>query len=392
MPTLPECHPWLILMVWLGLALPLYSYLVFPACIIMSAALKGRLFGSAGASLKVSDTPDVAVVVAAYNEERDVESLLASFRNLSYPGRLRLYVGSDGSTDHTAELLGRSVVEYERVFAYPINRGKAAVLNDLLAVVEEPLVVLTDANTRLAPDAVTALVRHFVDEAVGAVCGEVLFTEVNGGDNADGTYWRFEQMIKRAEAAFGTLLGANGAIYAIRRRCFTPIKPKTIIDDFCVGMSIAAAGHTVVYEPNAKAYENAPQSMSDEFARRVRIGIGNYQAFFRHPEYLFGSGVLRGFVYFSHKVLRWFTPHLVLLALLANMSLLSDARFRLLFLMLSVSGVAFGAGYVVSRYVVIPRILRMPVMFVGLNLALLVGFGKFLIGRYAGGWSRSARS
>lgn len=390
---LPDVHALLVSVVWMGILLPVYSYVVFPALIVICAYLKARLFRSPSrASVMALDVPDVAVVVAAYNEERDIDKLLVSFRSLSYAGRLRLYVGSDGSTDKTAAILNGAKLDNEMVFAYPTNRGKAAVLNDLLSIVQEPLVVLTDANTRLAPDAVTRLAQHFSDSCVGVVCGELSFTQAGTGDNADGSYWRFEQAIKRAEAEFGALLGANGGIYAIRRSCFKPIKPRTIIDDFCIGMSIAAAGYKIVYEPRARAYEEAPSRMQDEFGRRVRIGIGNYQAFFRHPEYLIGSGLVRGCVYFSHKVLRWFTPHLFAMSLLANATLLSNQAFRWSFIVAASGLLALGCGYLLSRYVSVPRLLRIPVMFVGLNVAFLLGFLKYLTGNYAGGWLRSARS
>jgi cellulose synthase/poly-beta-1,6-N-acetylglucosamine synthase-like glycosyltransferase len=381
-----------VVVFWGGLLLPLYSYVLFPVLIIVWGRSIESLRRSRVASFDERFAPDVAVVVAAHNEERDIGRLLDGFSRLRYAGRLRLYVGSDGSTDRTVDRLAQCPDPRLRVFDFSENRGKAAVLNDLLDAVQESVVVFTDANTQLAPEAVTMLVRHFSDEQVGVVCGELSLVTRSGGDNADGVYWRIERVLKRAEASLGALLGANGAIYAIRRRCYSRLMPRTIVDDFCIGMSIATRGYRIIYEPSAKAYEETPLRMHDEFARRVRIGIGNYQTFFRHPEYLLRAGVVRGFAYFSHKVLRWFTPHLLLAAFLANLALWSERYFGLVFLSLWGSGVLLGLLYGLSRYINIPRMLRFPVMFVGINVALFTGFLRFLSGGYSGGWLRTRRT
>src|SRR5690606_32634509 len=161
-----------------------------------------------------------------------------------------------------------------------------------------------DANTFFDREALRHLVMHFDDPQIGGVSGELRLNR-SGGDNQDGVYWRIEQFLKLRESRIGGLLGANGAIYAIRRSLWQPLAADTICDDFCVAMNVAAAGRTLVYEPAAFAREDTPDSITEEFRRRVRIGIGNFQALFRHPEYLLRTSMGTRFAYFSHKVLRW---------------------------------------------------------------------------------------
>ena len=142
-------------------------------------------------------------------------------------------------------MLFRSAV-VARVFAQ--NRGKASVLNDLVAGAQEDIVVFSDANTFFAPDVLKKLVRHFDNPAVGGVSGELRLRH-GGGDNQDSLYWRLEQLLKFFESRIGGLLGANGAIYGIRRALWQPMPADTICDDFHVAMQVAAGGHRLVYEP-----------------------------------------------------------------------------------------------------------------------------------------------
>jgi cellulose synthase/poly-beta-1,6-N-acetylglucosamine synthase-like glycosyltransferase len=386
---------WLAAIMWMALLLPLYSYALFPPLILAWGALAARRKPRSAAAkdgIEPGALPEVAIVVSAHNEEQHIDGLLGNLRSLNYPHEPMLYLGSDGSTDRTAEILESTAGPRVRVFRFRDNRGKASVLNDLLAATREPIVVFTDANTRLESEALLRLVRHFVDPRVGAVCGELSLRHRGDGDNVDGAYWRLERLMKSSESAVGALLGANGGIYAIRRECFVPLRPDTIVDDFCIAMTVSANGRSLIYDPEARALEDAPQQIRDEFTRRVRIGIGNYQAFFRHPEYLFGGSAVRGFVYFSHKVLRWFTPHLLLLALLLNALLIDRPWYRLLFV------VQLGAYSLcllmlaLARRISIPRMLRVPVFLLGMNVAFGVGFYRYVTGRYSGSWKRAVRA
>jgi len=373
---------------WLAIALVGYANIIYPVLMVCI----GR-FRKTPLPENPVDWPSVGIVVAAHDEEKHIIARIRNLLALDYPGdRLRIYIGSDGSSDRTVELASSVADERLRVFEFADRRGKASVLNDVLAEVPDDVVVFTDANTLFSPDAVKALARHFSDPAVGAVSGELVLAEPSAGDNRDSVYWRMESMLKRGESAKGGLLGANGGIYAIRRELYEPIAADTIVDDFTIVMNVSARGFRTVFDAAAIAYEDTPDGIDVEFRRRVRIGTGNYQAFFRHPQYWRNANWTRRFTYVSHKVLRWFTPHLLLVALVATI-FLSDVPLYRTLLFAQLAGYALlSLGLAIRSHVRLPRLATIPVFVFAVNLAFLLGFWRYLRGSYSGLWLRTERA
>lgn len=373
-----------------------YSYLLYP---LLLAGLAARSRHDDARPSPTCDAtadcalPQVTMVIAAYNEERHLRARLENLLALDYPPqRLRIRVGSDGSTDATAAILAACRDPRLQGVAFECNRGKASVLNELVAQVPDGIVAFSDANTFFARDALRRLVAPFADPRVGGASGE-LHLKVSHGDNQDGLYWRIEQRLKRLESRIGALLGANGAIYAIRRELWQPLPADTICDDFCVAMNVAAAGYRLVYVADARAEEEAPPAISDEYQRRVRIGIGNLQALLRHPEYLWRTSPATAFAYVSHKVLRWIAPHLLLLALVASLLLGRESPAWLAFGVLQLAGyLASALLYVLSKQGVrLPGPLRIPAFLFALHWAFLIASLHYAGGRYGGSWHRSRR-
>ena len=375
---------------WLSVALVAYTYAVYPAVMLALRAVTARADTKPAVAEARRDWPAVDVVIAAYNEEAHVIERLTNLLGQRYPSdRLRVLLGSDGSSDATvarARALGSDRIEIHSFG----RRGKASVLNDLIAAAHAPVIVLSDANTSFDPDAIAHLVRAFDDPTVGAVVGELRLTAATG-DNQDSAYWSLERRLKEAESRIGGLLGANGAIYALRRELYEPLPADTIIDDFVIGMRISAGGHRVVYTPAALAIEETPAGMDSEFRRRIRIGIGNYQALFRYPQFLTKTSWGTRFTYVSHKILRWFTPHLLILALLCSAALWGSPVYRTL-CVLQLAGYALVlTAFTVRDRVELPRILRLPVFLLALNAAFATAFWRYLTGVQGGAWTRSAR-
>ncbi len=340
-----------------------------------------------------AELPAVAIIISAYNEERHIGPRIENLLALDYPAdKLTILIGSDGSRDRTGAIMAG--FDDPRLHALPFeqNRGKASVLNDLVARAQAPILVFSDANTYFETQAVRRLVRHFADERVGAVSGELRLKGA-AGDNQDSLYWRVEQFLKFFEGRIGGLLGANGAIYAIRRALWQPLASDTICDDFCVAMSVAATGHRLVYEPTAWAEEDTPDAIGEEYKRRVRIGIGNFQALVRHPEYLWRTSAGTIFAYLSHKVLRWIAPHLLLVGLIATLALALDAWPWAVFAGLQIAGYLGAAAlYGVSgRGGTLPGLLRIPAFLFALNWAFLIASYRYATGRYSGSWRRTSR-
>ncbi len=377
---------------WVAIGLVAYSYAAYPM-LMLWVGRRARRAPSASTAAVPGGQLRVAVVVAAYNEEHHIEARIRNVLALDYPAdKLVLYVGSDGSADATPTLAMRHASERVRVFPFAQRRGKASVLNDLLAVVSEDIVVFTDANTEFEPGALNALLGRFADPTVGAVSGELRLHKPTSGDNQDSQYWQVETAIKVGESSVGGLLGANGGIYALRRELYRPLRPDTIVDDFTVVMNVSALGWRAVFEPAALAFEDVPPGIDQEFRRRVRIGIGNYQAFFRHPEYWLRASWTRRFTYFSHKVLRWFTPHLLLVALAASLVLALQTGSVLL-LGVQLAGYALlSVAMVLRKFVLLPKVVSVPLFVFALNVAFLVAFWRYVTGDFSGTWRRTQRA
>lgn len=394
-----------------GVVAVVYSYALYPLALFVVGAIsqglrdvafvfrksERRLEMQRSAAGTEPDWPPVAIVISAYNEERHIVSRIENLLALDYPAdRLRAYIGSDGSRDRTAELMRRFEGE-PRLVALPFeqNRGKASVLNDLVSRTTEPIVVFSDANTYFERGALKKLVSRFDDPKVGGVTGELRLLGNAGGDNQDSLYWRIEQFLKFFEARIGALLGANGAIYAIRRALWQPIRPDTICDDFVIAMNVSAGGHRLVYEPKAWAEEDTPEEIGEEVKRRIRIGIGNFQALVRHPQYLTRTSAATAFAYVSHKVLRWTAPHLLLLALGASVALAAQtgsSGWALYALGQALAYLAAWAGWQMSsRGVKLPTLVKLAAFLFALNWAFLVASWRYATGRYAGSWGRTSR-
>lgn len=387
------------LLLWLALAAIVYTYALYPLVLVLLTTLwqlrSDWRFLSGGSSRRAAaaeSLPTVAVLVAAYNEERHVAERIRNLLASDYPPeRLRIYVGSDGSSDGTAREAAPLVGP--RVFwhGFAQRRGKPSVLNDLAALTTEEILVFTDANTSFAPQTVRQLVRHFDDPRIGCVCGELRLVAADGSENQDHIYWRYERLLKFLESRLGGLLGANGGVYGLRREHFRAVPANTIVDDFWISMVLVQNGLRCHYDPEAVAYEAVPARISDEFRRRVRIGIGNYQAFVRFARLLDPRRGIVALTFFSHKVLRWLVPHCMLAALLANAVLAAQPFYAALLALQLAFYLVAGLGWWLGRERATPRPLRIPVFFVGMNLALLVGCWKYLTGQFTGAWARTER-
>ena len=332
------------------------------------------------------------MVIAAYREESVIFDRLTNATQLDYPtDRLEILIGCDGDEDLTGDLVSNFEDSRVRLVQYPQRRGKASVLNDTVPQAMGDIIVFSDANTNMSSDALKKLVRHFVDPEVGGVCGQLVLTDPSTGKNVDGVYWRFENFLKRNEARLGALLGVNGAIYAIRRELFSEIPSNTIVDDFLIGMRIHLRDRKLIYEPDAKAFEETAPSILGEYHRRVRIGAGNIQSLqWLHPLLNPKRGSL-ALTFFSHKVMRWLCPILMLIALVTNVLLVGELFYgRILGLQILFYAAAM-IGFKISPGGGWKKPARLPAMFVAMNAALLMGVFRLVGTTQSGTWKRTER-
>jgi cellulose synthase/poly-beta-1,6-N-acetylglucosamine synthase-like glycosyltransferase len=376
---------------WACVALILYAYAVYPALIWWLSRRFGRASGPPPADPE--SWPGVTLLIAAYNEEAVIEDRIRNALAMDYPrDRLEVLIGLDGCSDRTAEIVQRFTDRGVRLLDYPQRRGKAAVLNAAMAEIKSPLVLMSDANTEIDPQAPRRLARWFQDPHVGVAVGRLILTDARSGRNADGLYWKYETFLKQCEGRVGALLGANGAIYAIRRDLYVPIPDDTVIDDFVIPLLAQFRwGCTLVYDYDAVAQEETPADVSSEFHRRARIGAGGFQSIALLWRLLDPRRGWMAFAFLSHKVLRWLCPFFLIGLLATNLLLLDHPFFRWAL-------VAQVTGYGLSLLAVLapprlrlPKPIRLMMMFTNMNAALLVGFVRWMSKRQHAAWKRTTR-
>jgi cellulose synthase/poly-beta-1,6-N-acetylglucosamine synthase-like glycosyltransferase len=382
----------LAFLMFASFGLLLYTYAGYPA--VLWAARRWVRPPKERPSVEPAEWPRVSVLVSAYNEESTIGERIANLLSLDYPAdRIEILIGSDGSTDRTCEIVRAYESHGARLLCFEQRRGKASVLNDLIAQARNDIVVLTDANTFFRPDAVRALVKALLRYPAGAIAvGRLDLRAPSDNGNLDGAYWRYETWIKTLESRFGSLLGANGAIYAFHRERYRPLPKDAIVDDFLIPMLMRLdSGDRIYFVPEARAWERSPDEVRDEFYRHARIGAGNFQALRWTWKLLLPWRGTIALAYFSHKVLRWFGPWLMLIGFVANLRLLHVPAFALIFLgQLVLYELAFGA-LLLHRVPLVGRAASALRYFLILNVALLVGLGRFVLGVERPFWSTAPR-
>jgi cellulose synthase/poly-beta-1,6-N-acetylglucosamine synthase-like glycosyltransferase len=377
---------------WCSTSAIFYTYVGYP----IVAYVLSRAFGREAKPPEVADAhlPSAALLIVAHNEEDVIEERLRNALALEYPrDRFEILVASDASDDATAEIVRRFGPRV-RLLDFRERRGKADTLGAALAQVQAQIVVLSDANTSMEPESARRLARWFADPGVGAVCGRLVLSDrhAGGSGTADTLYWRYETFLKRSEARLGALLGANGGIYAIRRSQFIPLPPGTVVDDFVIPLAAKLrTGCRIVYDPESRANEETAPNLSGEFRRRARIGVGGFQSLGILWPLLSPRHGWTAFAFWSHKVARWICPFFLIGALVTSLALAQRPFFGLAFLVqaLFYAFAALGAG---TPGTTLPgRLMRACSFFVGMNLALLVGFTRWLRGRPTGVWARTER-
>jgi len=329
-------------------------------------------------------TPRVSVIIAAYNEERDIEAKLKNTLALDYPRyRMEIIVGSDCSTDRTDEIV-RSFSEQGVILRrQPERFGKNVAQNRAAKAASGEILIFSDATTMYEPDAIRKIVRSFADPEVGCVAGQLIYMDASSSVVGRGcrSYWGYEKFLRRCESDVGSLVGVSGCLYAVRRICHAQLA-SDMIDDFAIAAEIHLRGLRTVYEPEAIAVEDANRRARDEFRMRVRVVNQTLSALnrylhtldpFRHKLFVFQI--------ISHKAMRYVIPFLLIAALAAS-GLAGDSVDWLRFAFrgqLALYGAAIigGAG---ERLKVRLGPLAIPYYFVLVNAASLVAFLKVLRG------------
>ncbi|MBK9283748.1 MAG: glycosyltransferase [Sphingobacteriaceae bacterium] len=370
----------------------LHTYVFYPLLIIFFASFKKRV----PSINKNSDLPEVCVLIAAYNEEKVIGQKIQSIVEGDYPlEKIRVLIGSDASTDDTNQIIQNWKSKYSCVelIEFGGRTGKAGIINKLAELAGKKILILTDANVIFAKDTLGHLLMHFNNEQVAQVCANIIKVADSkvGIAGAEKSYLALENKIKYSESLlFGIVMGAEGACYAIRSEFYNPVPPKFFMDDFYMTMNVIEQGGKIVFAKEAICFEDVPDKSSEEFKRKIRISIGNFQNLFRFKKLLWPpwSGV--SFAFLSHKLLRWKTPFLILTAL--KVSILLSFYFPLFQILLILQCIGILSPLLDKLTLSKIFFIRYLSHFYMMNAALLIGFFKFLKGVDTNIWTPTERN
>jgi len=385
--------------VLLSLALLAYAWVGYPAALLLSDSLReaarAARFLGLGSERRAAPLhaalPRVSLVFSAHDEELCIREKVKNALELDWPAaKLEILVACDGCSDRTATFAREVGGDRVRVLEHP-RLGKTAAVSELVQAASGDVVVLTDANVLLERNALRALLRAFQDSRVGAAVGRLALADPQDREPKEGVYWLYESLVKWLEGRHGCVLGANGGIYAARRKLFPSLPADTIVDDFVVPLCLALDGWRVPYVPDAIGREETPGDDAAEFGRRSRIGAGDWQALARLPRILDPRHGFIAFAFFSHKLLRWVSPAFLSVSFVGSAVLWASRGgiFEALFLL----QLAFYLLAALGERA--PRIIRRPALlarhFVLMHAALAVGFWRFIRGSQRAAWDRTLR-
>ena len=369
----------LIAVFWVALFLVVYTYLIYPVLLWLLGA--GRKMPEYA---PLSEWPTASLIIAAHNEEAVLRAKLENALATDYPAeRLDIIVVSDASTDGTDRIAAEFAERGVRLHRQETRGGKTEAQNAGVRLARGQFLAFSDANSMYAPSALKRLLAPFADERIGCVCGELQYAnpDEQGAGKGEGLYWRYERFLKRRESLLSSTLGANGAIYALRRELFVELRGD-IISDFVAPLHAWRRGFRIAYEPTAVATEYSSVRFGDEFHRRRRIVSRSLYGLWTEV------GVLNPFAHFffafqmsSHKLLRWLVPVWLLVVLAVNVPLAANEYYGLL-LALQVAFYGLAAlGLLLPERLGRYWLFYVPAYFTATNLGTLLGLLSFLTGR-----------
>ncbi|MDF1844699.1 MAG: glycosyltransferase family 2 protein [Rubripirellula sp.] len=373
-----------------------YVYLVFPMAMVMVAKCAAPIERGA---LGDRELPSVTLIIPAYNEESVIGQKLRNALALDYPEeRLEIIVGCDGGSDQTAAIAESLANSRIRILDFSERRGKAAVINDVVEQANGEVLLLCDANVMFAADSLRLLVQVLAADNVGAVSGDVRLDSARSSFGAgESAYYRLERAVHRGESAIASVMGVDGGMYVLRKELFRSIPNDTILDDFTISMGVIRAGHRILYFEEAIATENATEAAKIEYERRVRLSAGAAQALLRgnFPPL---SQTLDLWLFISHKLLRWLSPFLILIALAAAVALTFQQGPYWVTMLGRTVVIAFAGLLLVAAVGGISTRLRkkpligIPFYFVMSQVAIARGMLKGVRGQLDPRWERTLRS
>jgi cellulose synthase/poly-beta-1,6-N-acetylglucosamine synthase-like glycosyltransferase len=379
---------------WVSVIAILYAYLGYPILLwILSFFMAKKT--SEGTAAEQYSLPRMTLIVSAYNEERVIGDKIRNALSLDYPADLlEIVVVSDGSTDRTTEIVSEFASSGVVLRHYERRVGKTACLNRAVPLATGEIIVFSDANSLYTKRALTALAQRFHDGTVGFVTGWTRYGAGKDMATRDslGLYAKLELINKELESRLGSCVGADGAIFAIRKNLYVPLQDYDI-NDFVIPLKINYQGYRGVLDRNAYCFEKDAGGTKGEFQRQVRItnrtirAIINYRQLLNPFKFGFFSIQL-----FSHKVSRFLVPFFLVGVTVSNLLLVSRGSFFVMTLLAQALLYAAAiASFRVSGNALPARFGEAAKAFIIVNFAILIGWIKYMQGETYTTWSPTQR-
>ena len=372
-----------------------HSYILYPLLLNFLNLFRSE---SKRENAKLQKFPKVEIIFAAYNEESVISQKLQSSLSSDYPDELlSIRIGSDASTDNTDSIVRALQKDHPQIHFTRFNSrtGKSQILNELVEQSEAELLLFTDANIIFETNTVSRLVKAMESPDTGIAAGTLIYSSSThqGISKQENRYLKFENRLKRIESnLFGAAMGAEGGCYLIRKDLFPGIPKGYFMEDFFITMHVFNEGLKVKMVEDARVLEDVSVQSSEEYKRKVRISIGNFQNLKTYGTLILKRFFPVGFIFLSHKVLRWLTPMLLISLLMSVMFLAPTHYFFALFAGTYMTIIGLGLfGILFSQNAKVGW-LKYPGHFLHMNLALLEGFFIFTKGVDSNVWQPTKRN
>jgi len=371
-----------------------YPYLFYP--LILKIFSKNKQFQYKLISRQ--NLPTISILMAAYNEEKVIEQKIRSVFNCDYPSELiEFYVGSDCSTDQTNEILLKLEKEFSqlKITLFTERQGKVKIINNFFSCIKNEIAIITDANIMFDKNTLIELVSPFSDEKIGLVDTQIIHTNLqkDGISHQEHTYLNFETNKKYMESIlFGIIAGTFGGCYAVRKNLLEKVPENFLVDDFFICINVILKNFKAIININARVFEDISNDSKIEFRRKIRIATGSFQNlffFFRKFINIFSPV---GFVIFSHKVMRWFGPFFILFIIFSLLYLsFYGQTYLFLFICVMFGILLCCADIFLRKFNIHLFLVRYLTHFFISNIALLIGFFRYLRGVKSSVWSPTQR-
>mgnify|MGYP001170913352 CR=1 FL=1 len=384
----------MIYLFWITLFFVVYTYFLFPITVMLVARKKHinkNVFRSE------NEISSVSILIAAHNEQFIIKEKVISIINSNFPtDKIEIIIVSDCSTDNTNQIISELAEVFPFIKTHTLNRrtGKAGAINKLVDLARNDILIITDANIIFSNNTIFNLVKHFKNDKIGLVDSNIVNSGVqkNGISLQEKTYISAEVNFKHAESKiWEKLMGPFGGCFAIRKSLFSPIPEHFLVDDFFVCMNILKNGSHSINDLEAVVFENVSNELSEEFRRKRRISKGNFINLF-HFRNLLNPFKQLGFIFISHKVLRWLTPLFLIMVFVSSYALISKSIFYQLSFVLQISLIILPfIDYILHKIGIHILVLRFITHFYSMNFAMLFGMFDYFFSSETGLWEPTKR-